>query len=83
MERLQGGFLCLGLGFFWEIDDKTVLALLILQHKDLMLHLEAGQPVEQLSIAEEVDDGAVLKLGDESSTAKSINSKNRKKIKVK
>lgn len=48
------------------------------QLKDLMLHLEAGQAVEQLSISDEVDDGAVLKLGGESST-RAIKSKNRKK----
>ncbi|KNA15773.1 hypothetical protein SOVF_095110 isoform C [Spinacia oleracea] len=58
-------------------DDK--IRVLEEQLKDLMLHLEAGQAVEQLSVADEVDDGAVLKLGGESSTTKATNSKNRKK----
>ncbi|XP_057248501.1 BRAP2 RING ZnF UBP domain-containing protein 2 [Beta vulgaris subsp. vulgaris] len=48
------------------------------QLKDLMLQLEAGQAVEQLSI-NEVSDGAVLKLGGESSTTTTTKSKNRKK----
>lgn len=33
------------------------------QLKDLMLHLEAGQAMEQLSISDEVKDGSVLKIG--------------------
>ncbi|KAL9231996.1 hypothetical protein vseg_007148 [Gypsophila vaccaria] len=39
------------------------------QLKDLMLHLEAAQAVEQLSISDEIKDGDVLKIGGESSDA--------------
>ncbi|KAL2936631.1 BRCA1-associated protein [Bienertia sinuspersici] len=49
------------------------------QLKDLMLDLEAGQAVEQLSLSDEVKDGSVLKIGGESSTTKGSKSKNRKK----
>lgn len=49
------------------------------QLKDLMLHLEAGHAVEQLSMSDEVDDGSVLKLGGESSNTRTIKSKNQKR----
>lgn len=52
------------------------------QLKDLMLHLEAGQAVEQLSTSDEIKDGTVLKIGGESSISngtRSSKSNNRKK----
>ncbi|CAO2815180.1 unnamed protein product [Amaranthus hypochondriacus] len=49
------------------------------QLKELMLHLEAGQAVEQLSISDDVNDGNDLKIGSESSATGVIKSKNRKK----
>lgn len=52
------------------------------QLKDLMLHLEAGQAMEQLSISDEIKDGTVLKIGGESSISNGTRlskSNNRKK----
>lgn len=52
------------------------------QLKDLMLHLEAGQAMEQLSISDEIKEGTVLKIGGESSISNGTRlskSNNRKK----
>ena len=57
---------------FWSIFKN-------LQLKELMLHLEAGQAVEQLSISDNVNDGNDLKVGSESSATGITKSKNRKK----
>ncbi|XP_057534414.1 BRAP2 RING ZnF UBP domain-containing protein 2 isoform X2 [Amaranthus tricolor] len=58
-------------------DDK--IRDLEVQLKELMLHLEAGQAVEQLSISDNVNDGNDLKVGSESSATGITKSKNRKK----